>query len=133
MHALPTLKESAMRSLPTTLCVSCIVAMLVQTAAAQVPAPPDEDEEIFTLGQVTVFGERLADTSSAFGRGASRATLAGVQPCPVAGNAAERSVIPKERESLRAIPDARRLGASPTCRERQSSSQQEQSRRFRDC
>ena len=54
-----------MRSLPTTLCVSCIVAMLVQTAAAQAPAPAeDEGEEIFTLGQVTVLGERLAHTSS---------------------------------------------------------------------
>jgi iron complex outermembrane receptor protein len=57
-----------MRPLLTRPSVSCIVAMLVQAAAAQaqVPAaaPANEGEEIFALGQVTVLGERVADTSS---------------------------------------------------------------------
>ena len=57
-----------MRPLLTRPSVSCIVAMVVQAAAAQaqVPAaaPANEGEEIFALGQVTVLGERVADTSS---------------------------------------------------------------------
>lgn len=45
--------------------ISCIVALLVRAAAVQAQTPPpDPDQGVFTLGQVTVHGERIAEASS---------------------------------------------------------------------
>ncbi len=54
-----------MRSASTTLSISCLVALLVHSAAASAEAADATDEaNIFTLGEVKVVGDRLVDAST---------------------------------------------------------------------
>jgi iron complex outermembrane receptor protein len=55
-------KETLMRA-SYSLSISCVVALLARVAAAQAQTPPADDEVVFTLGQLTVLGERIADTT----------------------------------------------------------------------
>src|SRR5262245_255890 len=58
-------KEVPMRPTSTSLSISCLVALLVHSAAS-VAADADtaEEENVFTLGEVQVIGDRLVQASS---------------------------------------------------------------------